>query len=161
MKTSKQQFLLNRKEFLTFLLVPSILQFLFPHMWVDFFLLTIFYLAFTERLFVYFFMIFFWGIIYSSVTLENIGAEIIALGLVWYFYVSFWENSNLISNLVNIIIGCLLYLVVKLCISPAGCAWNPSMIVFFSVYFVLISVVISLILFVIRDNFVRRQIPGF
>jgi len=152
--------LLNKRDILLFLIVPSFLQFLFPHAWTDFFILTVFYLAFTNRLFSYFFMIPLWGIIYSILTLENTGTEIIALGFVWYFFVSFGTGSSLLTGLVSVVFGCLLYLAVKLCASPMGCVWNLSMIVLFSIYFIFINVVMCLILIVIRSNLIRKQIQG-
>lgn len=160
MKTSQQRSSLNKKDILLFLVVPSVFQFLFPHIWIDFFLLTVFYLAFTGRLFPYFFMIFLWGIIYSSATLENTGTEIIALGLAWYFYVSFGTGTNRMINLTSVAMGCLLYLVVKLCANPMGCMWNLSMMVFFSVCFISISTSICWILLVIRSSLISKQVQS-
>lgn len=143
---------------LLFLIVPSVFQFLFPHIWIDFFLLTVFYLAFTDRLFSYFFMIFLWGIIYSATTLENTGTEIIALGLVWYFYVSFGTGTNRMISLTSVAMGCLLYLVVKVCANPMGCMWNLSMMVVFSICFVSVSTSICWIFLAIKSSFIKNHV---
>ena len=161
MKTLKQQSSLSKKDILYFLIVPSILQFLFPHVWIDFFLLAIFYMAFTDRIFPYFFMIFLWGIIYSVITSENIGSEIIALTVVWYFYASFEEPDNFSLTIGSIATACLLYLIVKLCLSPLGCVWNIAMVIFFSLYFIAINVIIWLILMAGRRMFIMKKYPPY
>ncbi|MGB9641774.1 MAG: hypothetical protein ACPL3Q_01060 [Candidatus Ratteibacteria bacterium] len=140
---------MNNREFWLLLILPSVCQVLLPHLWIDFFLLGLFYVAFNKKVFPFFLMVFLWSIIYSITTTDNPGGEMLALGTVWYMFSSFKIDTD-IKRIVSAVIGCFLYLIVKFCLISGGCIWNIPMTIVFSVWFILIHTTICFIFIIVR-----------
>ncbi|MCM8764935.1 MAG: hypothetical protein NC830_06230, partial [Candidatus Omnitrophica bacterium] len=105
------------------LIVPCICQVLFPGIWIDFFLIALFYVSFKSKVSPFFFMVFLWSIMYSTTTFDNPGNEILALGGVWYLLSSFEFNTD-IARLFSVIAGCCIYVIMKFCVGSMGCTWH-------------------------------------
>lgn len=157
MRISEQSQLLSKKEIWVLLLIPGICHFLFPGIWIDFFLLALFYISIRCNVQPYFYFIFIWGIIYFATTFDNPGREIFALGVIWYFLSSFKFETD-ITKIVSCVVGCIIYVVVKFCINFEGCVWSIPVTIIFAIYFILIHTVISLIM-VSMNNAFKSKLP--
>jgi len=145
---------LNSREFWLLLIIPSVCQFLLPHLWIDCFLLVLFYVAFTKKIFPFFLMVFLWSIIFSIITGDNPGSEMLALGTIWYLFSSFKIDTD-ITRIVSAAISCLLYLIVKFCLVSGGCIWNISMMILFSFWFIMLHMAICFIFIIMRYNLLK------
>ena len=159
MKTSIQSHWLNNKEFWLLVIIPSVCQFLLSHLWIDFFLLTMFYVAFNKKVFPFFLMVFLWSIIYSITTGDNPGGEMLALGTVWYIFSSFKIDTD-IKRIASAVMGCFLYLIVKFCLISGGCVWNIPMTMVFSLWFILIHVIICFIFIGVRYQLLKGYLSA-
>lgn len=148
---------MSKKEILFILIIPGLFHILFPGIWIDFFLLSLFYVSFRTKILPYFFLVFIWGIIYSVATFDDPGKEIFALGVTWYFLASFRFDTD-ISKFISTIAGCIIYIFTKFCIFFNGYVWNVSVTVIFAIYFVLIHTVISMLFILLIYNFSKNKL---
>ncbi|MCM8764559.1 MAG: hypothetical protein NC830_04275 [Candidatus Omnitrophica bacterium] len=139
------------------LIVPGLCQFMFPGIWIDFFLIALFYISFKSKIFPFFFLVFLWSIIYSIITLDNPAKEILALGVVWYLLSSFEPNTD-IARFLLVVAGCCIYVTVKFCISSMGCTWDIPVTISFAVLFTIIHTMICLIIIFVRYNISRNRL---
>lgn len=137
-------------------MIPGLCHILFPGAWIDFFLLALFYVSFRTNVLPYFFLIFIWSIIYSAITFDDAGKEILALGVTWYFLASFRFETD-ISKIVSVLVGCVIYTFAKFCIYFKGCSWGPFTLVF-GILFVLIHTGISVVFISLMYNFSRNKL---
>ncbi|MCX7705599.1 MAG: hypothetical protein N2115_04995 [bacterium] len=148
---------MNKKEVWLLIIVPGLCHFLFHGMWVDFFLLALFYISFRTKVFPYFYFVFIWGILYSIATIDDPGREILALGTTWYFLASFRFETD-ISKFISATAGSVIYAITKFCIGFGGCVWNIPVTIVFIIYFVLIHTAITTCFIVLVYNFSRNRL---
>ncbi len=132
---------------------------MFPAIWIDFFLLALFYASFRIQTFSIFFMVILWSIIYWYITFDNPGREVLALGTVWYMLSSFRFDTD-IARLISACAGSCIYVIMKFCVFSAGCTWDIPVTLILAIYFVIIHTLICFIMIIIRHNLFREKLSA-
>ncbi|MCM8822927.1 MAG: hypothetical protein NC831_09045 [Candidatus Omnitrophica bacterium] len=149
--------MLNSGETWLLLIVPGLCQFIFPGIWIDFFLIALFYVSFKRKIFPFFFMVFLWSIIYSIITLDSPGKEMLTLGAVWYLLASFEFNTDIARSFL-VVAGCCVYVTMKFCITSMGCTWDIPVTISFAAIFTMIHTMICLIIIFVKNNLSRDRL---
>lgn len=133
--------LLKSKKLLLLILLPSICQVIFPKLWIDPFLIALFYIAWDEKI-IYpsFILIVIWSIIKHYIIGENIGIEMFSLIFVWY-YLNHFNFKTRTEKIFSIIIGSFIFIFISIFGPNIKGIWNTAMFFKFFAYFTCLNLV--------------------
>ncbi|MCL5409123.1 MAG: hypothetical protein M1135_03820 [Candidatus Omnitrophica bacterium] len=152
--------LLKDKKFLLLIFLPAILQAIFPKLWIDPFLIALFYISWEntdKTIFSSFILIIIWSIIKYYIIGENIGIEMLSLIFVWYYLNYFNFKISRISKIINIIIGNFIFVFITIFIPNIKGLWSVPMFFKFFIYFTCINLIFCWIIWNLK-NFIKTYI---
>lgn len=142
--------LLKSRRILLLILLPSIFLAIFPKLWVDPFLIGLFYIAWETMVFPAFILIVIWSIIKYYLVGQNIGVEMLSLMFVWY-YLNFFNFETKSRKVFSVITGSFIFIFINIFVPDIKGIWSVPMFFGFFVYFTCINLVFCWVIWSIKN----------